>query len=169
MFFGTRLPFDGFEGPSQRAAALESPGFWGSFTFDGRRGSIQLGRLDAPFPFRLEGPRLVIAPNRTDHAFVRVPPTDVRRLVGTWRSTRLDGTTSVLVLSGDLRFEDRGALRDLPQASYPYRRSSRPGKGAWSAREHTVTFRYDDGRLLRVPYGGFADRGGGSRPARLHI
>jgi len=170
VFFGTRLPFEGFEGVVPRADAIESPGFWGTYSFDGHQGAIHMRLQERAFPFRLDGGRLLLAPNQNEHAFTRMPATDRSRLAGTWQVRLLDGRAFDLVLSPDGHFEDRGALKILdPHSQRPFRPAARTGRGAWTARSHTVTFRYEDGRLLEVPWSGLLDVDAGAVPAALHL
>lgn len=168
-FFGSRFPLDGCgDGQDTWVEAEETPRYWGTYTFADGAGALRMPYGEVPIRSKATG--LVFTTNKTDHAFVRVPDTDGARFDGTYVLPEHNGKVPTITFTPDGKFRDDGALKVLDHEIYTaFAASETPGAGTYAVRGHTVTFRYDDGRIFRLAFPGADYEKGNPTPARLTL
>ncbi len=169
-YFASRMPLNGFEGLERDADALLTPGYWGTYSFDGESGMIEFQyRGKDKFPLVLQGDKLTITTTGTPHKFARLDPVDGIRLQGTYEFDLLTGEKPTLSFTQEARFTDRGLIKVMDHWIYPYRLSDQPGEGTYEIKNFTILFHYGDGRMFRLPFSGLVYNKGELSPAELGL
>jgi hypothetical protein len=119
-------------------------------------------------PLRMEGNRLIITPNRTDHAFGKLNVVDGATFNGTYVLSALNGRIPSITFSSDGRFTDDGAIKVL---YHEYVDCLNPagsgGSGTYEVRDYSVLFRYSDGRQIQLAFLGAEYSRSNPSPATL--
>jgi hypothetical protein len=166
--FTTAVPNEGLATAAQ-LRKLE-PQFWGAWTWAGGKGSVRVGQ-GAAEPFVMQNDKLLY--DRV--AYTRILPGTGQRLSGTFSAEkspeRYKGSVKaepVITFGSDGSFADRGAIywvrhvrgttNDNADASF--------GDGSYDIADNTITFHYQDGRLIRLL---FWDAGSTNRSAPAQI
>jgi hypothetical protein len=73
-YFGPKFPSEGLAGLDTRIPPEVHRRDWGTYSFSNGRGVLKMPYGE--IPLRIEGTRLIISPNRTEHAFARLSGVD---------------------------------------------------------------------------------------------
>ena len=122
----------------------------------------------ADIPLRMEGDKLVITPNQTDHRFYRVNPVDGATFNGTYVLSEAYGKIPAITFTSDGRFTDNGAVRVL---YHEYVDCLNPalaaGSGTYEVKNYSVLFNYSDGRKIKIAFMGVNYARSNPSPATL--
>ena len=150
-FFGTRFPSVGLAGFNSRIAAENNRRDWGTYTFSNGKGVLKLPY--AEIPLRSETDKLVITVNRTDHRFFQLKSVDGARFDGKYVLGEQNGVVPAITFMSDGRFEDKGAMKILYHEYLDcINPALLPGSGTYEVKDHSVTFRYSDGRRVALAF-----------------
>ena len=69
-YFGPKFPTEGLDGLDTRIPPELHRRDWGTYTFNNGRGVLKMPYAD--IPLRMEGDKLVITANQTDHRFFQI-------------------------------------------------------------------------------------------------
>jgi hypothetical protein len=169
VFFGSRFPFGGCDGQNTWVEAEETPGYWGTYTFQNDSGALKMVYGDVPI--RRQGDRLIITPNKLDHKFIRVDRVDGAKFNGTYALGEVvDGKLPAIAFAPDGRFQDSGAMKILEhEYNNAFAVVQTPGAGTYVVRDYTITFRYTDGRVYRLAFPGMGYEPGNQSPPTLTL
>jgi hypothetical protein len=151
-YYSVRVPTMGFYQLDPYAAGEMNMRDWGIYTFQNGNGVIKMPY--GSFPIRLEGDKLVAAPIKEEHKYVRVSEIDNLVLNGTWGLEDANGNIATIRFGSDGSFTDNGALQVLDHSIYYYSIAQGGGSGKYFIKDHTIVFNYNDGRELRVAFPG---------------
>jgi len=165
-YFGPKFPSEGLAGLDTRIPPELHRRDWGTYTFSNGRGVLKMPYGEVPM--RMEGNRLIISPNRTDHAFARLNAVDGATFNGTYVLSALNGKIPSITFSSDGRFTDNGALKVL---YHEYVDCLNPalsaGSGTYEVRDYSVLFSYSDGRRIKLAFLGAEYSRSNPSPATL--
>ncbi len=169
VFFSAKLQTFSFEGMDPYVAREVTPAWWGTYTFANGRGSIKLP--SGEIPIELEGDKLAVTRMKTTHKYVRLDAVDGMRWDGTYAfKAEADGRTPSIAFAKDGTFADDGAIKVLEHSLYAlHSTGDKPGRGTYEVKNHTVIFRYADGRTFTCAYLGLLCRKDEPRPATLRL
>jgi hypothetical protein len=101
----------------------------------------------------MEGNKLIITANQTDHRFYQLPSVDNARFNGTYIMTEAYGKIPTITFTSDGRFADNGTLRVLyHEYNECINPALTPGSGTYEVRDYTITFNYTDGRKIKIAF-----------------
>ena len=107
----------------------------------------------AEIPLRMEGDKLIITPNQTDHRFFKLNPVDGATFNGTYALSALNGKIPSITFTSDGRFSDNGAIKVL---YHEYVDCVNPapaaGSGTYEVKDYSVLFNYSDGRKIKIAF-----------------
>ena len=150
-YFGPKFPSQGLDGLDTRIAAELYRRDWGTYTFSNGSGVLKMPYGD--IPLRLEGNKLVITSNKTDHRFSQMPSVDGARFNGTYVMSEAYGKIPSIRFTSDGKFADNGAIRVL---YHEYVDCINPalqsGSGTYEVKDYSVLFNYTDGRKIRIAF-----------------
>lgn len=150
-YFGPRFPVDGLNEFNASIAAELNRRDWGTYTFSNGKGILRMPYGD--IPMRMEGDKLIITPNKTDHRFSKMNPVDGATFSGTYVLSEWNGTIPSITFSSDRKFTDNGAVRVLYHEYVDcINPAVKPGSGTYEVKDHTVIFNYTDGRKIKIAF-----------------
>jgi len=150
-YFGPNFPTEGLNEFNAYIAAELNRRDWGTYTFSNGRGILKMPYGD--IPMRMEGDRLIITPNKTDHRFIKMNPVDGATFNGTYVLSELNGKIPSIIFTADKRFTDNGAVRVLYHEYVDCLNIAlKPGAGTYEVKDHTVIFNYSDGRKIKIAF-----------------
>jgi hypothetical protein len=153
VYFGSHFPVAGCDHLNTWIEAERQPRYWGAYTFKDGAGIIKMPFGEIPIRAKVDG--LVMTTSGQEHAFVHIPSVDGTRFNGTYVMNESYEKIPVITFAADGRFNDEGALLALDHDYYnPFSIVRSPGSGTYSVKDHTVTFRYDDGRTYLLAFPG---------------
>lgn len=167
-YFGSKFYSEGLDGLDTRIPPELYRRDWGTYTFSNGRGILKMpyGNI----PLRMEGKTLIITANQTDHKFFQLPSVDGARFNGTYTMTEAYGKIPVISFTAEGRFIDNGALRVL---SHEYNECINPallpGSGTYDVKDYTITFKYTDGRKIKIAFMGTEYDKNNQNPAVLRM
>jgi hypothetical protein len=165
-YFGPKFPTQGLNGLDTRIPPELHRRDWGTYTFSNGRGVLKMPYAD--IPLRVEGDKLVITPNQTDHRFFKLTPVDDATFNGTYALSALNGKIPSITFTSDGRFTDNGAIKVL---YHEYIDCLNPavatGSGTYEVRDYSVLFSYSDGRKIKIAFLGVDYSRGNPSPASL--
>jgi hypothetical protein len=165
-YFGPKFPNEGLDGLDTRIPPELHRRDWGTYTFSNGRGVLKMPYAD--IPLRMEGDKLIITPNQTDHRFFKLTPVDGATFNGTFALSSLDGKTPSITFASDGRFTDNGAIKVL---YHEYIDCLNPalasGSGTYEVRDYSVLFSYSDGRKIKIAFLGVDYARSNPSPATL--
>jgi hypothetical protein len=168
VFFGSRFPMAGCDGQDTFLEAELTPRYWGTYKFGKDGGMIQMSYGE--IPVRAKGDKLVLTTNKTEHIFGRVESVDGAKFDGTFVMAESYEKIPVISFTAAGRFDDKGALRALDHDyTNVFAVPREPGSGTYSVKDHTVTFRYDDGRVYLLAYPGTDYVKGEAGPGKMML
>jgi hypothetical protein len=169
VFFGSRFPTAGCDGQDTWIEAEQTPRYWGTYAFKDGAGTIAMPYGEIPIRAKAGG-GLTLTTSKTDHAFARVGPVDGARFDGTYVMNEAYGQVPVITFTADGRFRDEGAMKVLDhEVTNVHAATQAPGAGTYAARDHTVTFKYDDGRVFLLAFPGAGYDKADPSPASLTL
>jgi hypothetical protein len=124
---------------------------WGTYTFSNGTGILKMPYGD--IPMRMEGDKLIISPNKTDHRFFKMNPVDGATFNGTYVLSEWNGTIPAITFTADRKFTDNGAVRVLFHEYVDcINPAVKPGSGTYEVKDHTIIFNYSDGRKIKIAF-----------------
>jgi hypothetical protein len=165
-YFGPKFPSEGLYGLDTRIPPELHQRDWGTYTFSNGRGVLKM--LYADIPLRMEGDKLIITPNQTDHRFFKVNPVDGATFNGTYVLSEVNGKIPSITFTSDGRFTDNGAIKVL---YHEYIDCLNPalvaGSGTYEVKDYSVLFTYSDGRKIKIAFLGVDYARSNPSPATL--
>jgi hypothetical protein len=165
-YFGPKFPNEGLDGLNTRIPPELYRRDWGTYTFSNGRGVLKMPYAD--IPLRMEGDKLIITPNQTDHRFYKVNPVDGATFNGTYVLSEAYGKIPAITFTSDGRFTDNGAVRVL---YHEYVDCLNPalaaGSGTYEVKNYSVLFNYSDGRKIKIAFMGVNYARSNPSPATL--
>jgi hypothetical protein len=166
VFYGDPFPINGLLNLDTHAEKERAKRNWGTYTFQNGKGTVKM--LYVSFPISLEGDKLVLSPIKEKHNFIRVPNIDNAKLNGTWMIKGANDQPFFITFKTDGTFTDSGALRVLDHTVYNYYSiADGGGNGSYFTKDHSIVFKYNDGRILQVAFPGFQFTPGNNSPQEL--
>ena len=151
VYFGPKFPSEGLSGLDTRIPPELHRRDWGTYTFSNGRGVMKMPYAD--IPLRLEGDKLVITPNQTDHRFFKLNSVDGATFNGTYALSELNGTVPSITFTSDGRFTDNGAIKVLYHEYVDCLNPAvTPGSGTYEVKDFSVLFNYSDGRKIKIAF-----------------
>jgi hypothetical protein len=165
-YFGPKFPNEGLDGFDSRIPPELNRRDWGTYTFSNGRGILKMPYAD--IPLRMEGDKLVITPNQTDHRFYKVNPVDGATFSGTYALSSLNGQIPAITFTPDGRFSDNGAIKVLYH-EYVDCLNAAPatGSGTYAVKDYSILFTYADGRKVKIAFLGVDYNRSNPSPATL--
>jgi hypothetical protein len=152
-FFGTSFPSAGLGDLDLRILAELNRRDWGTYSFSNGRGVLRMPYGD--IPLRMDGSKLIITANNTDHRFYQLPSVDGARFNGTYVMSEAYGRIPSITFTADGRFVDKGAISVLYHESRDCLNPAfKHGSGTYDVKDHTITFSYNDGRKINIAFTG---------------
>ncbi len=152
-YFGPKFPTEGLSELDSRIPPELYRRNWGTYTFSNGRGILKMPY--ANIPLRLEGSRLIITANQTDHAFARLNSVDGATFNGTYALTGQEGVKASISFTSDGRFTDNGAVKVLYHEYVDCLNAAlAPGSGSYEVKDYTLLLNYSDGRKIRLAFPG---------------
>jgi hypothetical protein len=168
VYLGSRFPTSGCDRQNTWLEAELIPRYWGTYTFQDGAGVIKMPYGEVPV--RSKGNGLTITTSKTDHAFARVPSVDGARFDGTYVMAEAYEKIPVITFTADGHFTDQGAMKVLDhEVTNEFAITQAPGAGTYSVEDHTITFRYEDGRVHLLAYPGTDYDGANRSPPVLTL
>jgi hypothetical protein len=141
VYYNARWPSTGLAELNTIVAAANDPPHWGTYTYQGGSGVINV--LYQTIPFTLQGDKLTGTMNGGTRDFRRMPILDEVRLNGTW--TMYNGAISIS-FTADGQFEDYRVIREMEHRVTTCDHAvPESGRGTYAIRNHTIFFHYSDG------------------------
>ena len=155
-YFGPNFPTNGLNEFNAYIAAELNRRDWGTYTFSNGRGILKMPYGD--IPMRMEGDKLIITPNKTDHKFIKMNPVDGTTFNGTYVMSEWNGKIPSITFTAGKKFTDNGAVRVLYHEYVDcINIALKPGSGTYEVKDHTVIFNYADGRKIKIAFIGNSD------------
>lgn len=165
-YFGPKFPNEGLDGFDSRIPPELNRRDWGTYTFSNGRGVLKMPY--AEIPLRMEGDKLVITPNQTDHRFYKVNPVDGATFDGTYALSSLNGQIPSITFTTDGRFADNGAIKVMYHEYVDCLNPAPPtGSGTYAVKDYSIVFTYSDGRKVKIAFLGVDYNRGNPSPATL--
>lgn len=150
-YFGTHFPAQGLDELNTRIPPEINRRDWGTYTFSNGRGILKMPYGD--IPLRMEGNKLIITTNRTDHKFYQLPSVDGARFSGTYTLPEYNGKIHSITFTADGRFTDNGAVRILYHEYVDcINPAIKPGSGTYVVKDYSILFNYTDGRKIKLAF-----------------
>lgn len=166
VFYGDPFPVNGLLNLDTHAEKERAKRNWGTYTFENGKGTAKM--LYGSFPIRLEGDKLVFAPIKEEHKFIRMPSVDDVKLNGKWMIKGVNDQPFFITFKSDGTFIDNGALKVIDHTVYNYYSTADGGGyGSYSIKDHTIVFKYSDGRVLAIAFPGLQFTPGNMSPNEL--
>jgi hypothetical protein len=152
-FFGNNFPVEGLDELDTWIKAENNRRDWGTWNFSNGKGMLKLPY--ANMPLRVEGNKLIITTNKTDHAFIKLTPVDGIMFQGNYLMSEAYGTRPSIQFTAAGTFMDKGAIRVLYHEYIDCLNPAiNPGSGKYEIRNHSVVFKYNDGRKIKIAFTG---------------
>lgn len=165
-YYGRNFPLEGLDKFNTRIAAENNRRDWGTYTFQNGKGILKMTYGD--IPLRMEGNKLIITTNKTDHGFIKSNPVDDARFNGTYSMSEAYGMIPSVTLTADGKFMDRGVIRVLCHEIIDcINPAVKPGSGTYEVKNHSVIFTYTDGRKIKIAFPGTGFEKNNSSPSAL--
>lgn len=167
-YFGPNFPTEGLDGLNTRIPPELHQRDWGTYAFSNGKGILKMPYAD--IPLRMEGDKLIITPNQTDHRFFKVNAVDGATFNGTYALSALNGKIPSITFTSDGRFTDNGAIKVL---YHEYIDCLNPalaaGSGTYEVKDYSVLFTYSDGRKIKIAFLGVDYARSNPSPATLML
>ena len=168
VYFGPVFPLEGLDGLNTRIPPELNTRHWGTYTFSGGRGFIQLPF--ANIPIRTEGDKLIITKNQTDWPFYKLNSVDGATFNGTYVLGAVNGKIPAITFTSDGRFTDNGAMKEMYHEYIScINPAAAPGSGTYEVKDYSVLFNYSDGRRIKLAFLGAEYTKGNASPATLRM
>lgn len=173
-FFGNNFPAEGLDGLNTWVRAENFRRDWGTYSFSNGKGVLKLPY--AEIPLRMENGKLIITPNKTDHAFIKTNSVDGAGFNGVYASSSKNyageetGKKSVINFTADGKFTDNGAMSILYHEYIDCLNAAKePGMGTYEVKNYSIIFTYTDGRKIKIAFMGTEYNKSNSNPAVLKL
>ena len=173
-FFASKFPSQGLDELNTYIEAELYRRNWGTYTFSDGKGILKMPYGD--IPLRMEKGKLMVTKNKTDHAFIKIPPVDGVKFNGTYAFSSKDilgsetGKTPAISLTNDGKFRDDGAISTMyHEYVHCIDPTIEPGSGTYEIRNNTIVFNYTDGRKIRIAFIGSDYEKTNSSPATITV
>ena len=167
-YFGSKFPIEGLEGLDTRIPPELNRRDWGSYSFSNGRGVLKMPY--AEIPLRMQGDKLIITANQTDHAFYRLPSVDGATFNGTYALSEVNGKIPSITFSSDGRFSDDGAIKVMYHEYVDcINLAPDSGSGTYAVNDYSVMFTYADGRMIKLAFLGADYAKSNPSPATLRM
>jgi hypothetical protein len=156
-YFGKYFPAQGLDGLDTWIKAENNRRDWGFYSFANGKGLLKMPYGD--IPLRLENKKLIVTTNNTNHAFIRQSDVSFAKFSGNYVMSEWNGTIPSISFTTDGKFADKGAIRVLCHEYVDCLNPAlNPGSGSYEVKNHSLIFRYSDGRIIKVAFNesGFA-------------
>lgn len=164
-YFGPHFPTEGLVGIDTHIPPELHRRDWGTYSFSNGRGTLKMPYGD--IPMRMDGDKLIITANQTDHRFFQLPSVDGARFSGTYMLND-EGKNPSITLSADGKFTDHGAIKVLCHEYIDcINPGLLPGSGTYEVKDYSITFHYSDGRKIKMAFMGNDFNKNNQSPARL--
>ena len=150
-YFGPKFPSEGLYENDTRVLAELYRRDWGTYSFSNGSGVLKMpyGNI----PLRMEGNKLIITANNTDHRFYQLSSVDGARFNGAYVMAEAYGKIPSISFTADGRFSDNGALRVLfHEYNECVNPAINPGSGSYFVKDYSITFNYTDGRKIKIAF-----------------
>jgi hypothetical protein len=165
-YFGPKFPGEGLDALDTRVLSELHRRDWGTYTFSNGRGILKMPYAD--IPLRMEGDKLIITANKTDHKFFQMPSVDGARFNGTYVMSKAYEKIPVISFTADGRFIDKGAIKVLcHEYSDCLNPGLLPGSGTYEVKNYSILFNYTDGRKIKIAFLGTGYKINNQSPATL--
>ena len=156
VFFGGKFPTQGFEGKNTWLYAEKNTRYWGTYTLQNGKGTINMGYGNVPL--RVSGDNLIITTQNTEHTYEKFPSVDGVVFSGKYAfDGDWGGKPPSITFTKDGKFIDEGALNILNhQTTDPdeFNVTVKPGSGTYEVKNYTLLFKYSDGRKVQMVFDG---------------
>jgi hypothetical protein len=150
-YFGPKFPSEGLNDLNTWIPPERQRRYWGTYTFSNGTGVLKMPYADVPL--RMKNNSLIIRHVNTDDAFQKVNSVDGATFNGTYALSERNGITPTLTFTADGRFTDRGAVSVLYHEYVDCINPAKtPGTGTYEVRNHSVLFKYSDGRTIQIAF-----------------
>ncbi len=167
-YFGPKFPTEGLDGLDTRIPPELHSRDWGTYTFSNGRGVLKMPY--ANIPLRMEGNKLIITANQTDHKFFQLPSVDGARFNGTYVMSEAYEKIPVITFTADGRFTDNGAIKVLyHEYTDCLNPGLLPGSGTYEVKNYSILFNYSDGRKIKIAFLGTGYDKSNPSPAKLQM
>ncbi len=165
-YFGPKFPTQGLNAFDTRIAPELHRRDWGTYTFANGKGVLKMPYGD--IPLRMENNALIITANKTDHKFIKLNAVDGARFQGTYALSEVEGKIPSITFTSDGRFTDNGAIKVLYHEYIDCLNPAlKEGSGTYEVKDHSVVFRYSDGRRIAIAFLGVDYSASNPSPATL--
>lgn len=165
-YFGPKFPTEGLDGLDTRILPELHRRDWGTYTFSNGKGILKMPYAD--IPLRMEGDKLVITANKTDHRFFQMPSVDGAKFNGTYVMSKVDEKNPVISFTADGKFTDNGAVKILyHEYTDCLNPGLLPGSGTYEVKNYSILFNYTDGRKIKIAFLGTGYNKNNQSPAIL--
>lgn len=165
-YFGPKFPVEGLDGLDTRIPPELHRRDWGTYTFSNGKGVLRMPYAD--IPLRMEGNKLIITANKTDHRFFQMPSVDGARFNGTYGMSKSNGKTPHISFTADGKFTDNGAMKILcHEYTDCLNPGLLPGSGTYEVKNYSILFNYTDGRKIKIAFLGTGYKLNNPSPATL--
>lgn len=165
-YFGPKFPTEGLDGLDTRILPELHRRDWGTYTFINGKGILKMPYAD--IPLRMEGDKLVITANKTDHRFFQMPSVDGAKFNGTYVMSKVDEKNPVISFTADGKFTDNGAVKILyHEYTDCLNPGLLPGSGTYEVKNYSILFNYTDGRKIKIAFLGTGYNKNNQSPAIL--
>lgn len=165
-YFGPKFPSEGLDGLDTRILPELHRRDWGTYTFINGKGILKMPYAD--IPLRMEGDKLVITANKTDHRFFQMPSVDGAKFNGTYVMSKVDEKNPVISFTADGKFTDNGAVKILyHEYTDCLNPGLLPGSGTYEVKNYSILFNYTDGRKIKIAFLGTGYNKNNQSPAIL--
>jgi hypothetical protein len=150
-YFGAKFPTEGLDGLDTRIPAELHRRDWGNYSFNNGKGILKMSYGD--IPLRMDGDKLVITVNKTEHRFFRMPSVDGAKLNGSYVMAKVNDKIPAISFTPDGKFTDNGAVKVLYHEYLDCLNAGLlPGSGSYEIKNYSILFNYDDGRKIRIAF-----------------
>jgi hypothetical protein len=150
-YFGKNIPAQGLDGLNTWIKAEYNRRDWGTYSFSNSNGVLKMPYGE--IPLRLEKNKLVVTTNKTDHGFIKLSGVDFVRFDGNYVMSEWNGTIPAISFTTNGKFIDKGALRVLYHEFIDcINPALSPGSGTYEVKDHSVIFKYSDGRKIKIAF-----------------
>jgi hypothetical protein len=121
-------------------------------------------------PLKWENNKLIITPNKTEHAFVKVNSVDNAKFSGRYRLELNSNSTESITFTQDGKFQDNGVISILSHTYIECLKTSlAQGSGSYYIKNFTLYFTYANGTRIKIAVPGLELDKQNSSPSRIAL
>ncbi|MEP6675936.1 MAG: hypothetical protein ABJA78_12300 [Ferruginibacter sp.] len=159
VLFGTKFPQEGLYEINTLIKAEQNRRDWGTYTFSNGKGVIKMPY--AEIPIRMENDKLVLTTNKADHGYIKLNSVDGAVFSGTYTFSSKNASGGETGKMPSISFTPDGKFTDHGAVSIMYHQyidclniAKDPGDGTYTVKDHSVIFKYTDGRKISIAFPG---------------